>query len=685
MPSAARRQSLDPHFSVLLKQPGDRLPAPVRVSVVDGQVVAETTGGFARLTGHRVHRIGLNELSDVIVDENGPLLTLASSDAQWELSGPECVALASTIRLLRTAPEVEQPPLVDTLIEVAVADGPWQSATATLTAERFTVTSGEASPPIVDVAWTEVHDPTLRGVRPTLSCRIGGESVRIYGAGARDLAAWLTTLAHRVGDGGTEASLERWSASRLQGPLAVVGELLISRHHLEFVPSGFVESAMGLRGVTISSRSLSRIVLHGWRQTALTLVHADGRVSFSVDDPEARFECLVQLVVAGMQEYCADAARCRQATEAVIDRWKSVFEDAHQPVLLAHPTVQLRDGHDAALGVIVLTPDHVRFLPVDGPTGATPAEQHAVAAVLRRYSSDSAAESELLFEVDGRSFRYLPAGGPAVIRRFWDRCRAPSRILRISGAPGRSLQRVLGPARFVRATLSGRVTVPVAELRDDGATWMLQLATRPEWGTGIDVAVEVGQPEGIYRFESRLVDEDLDRMRIHLQPPTRVRLYNQRRAYRVPVDLPARARLRTDSPNQTPLPIHDSLAGPVGPAVEPVGLPLKLSDLSVGGCAASGDARLPVGAAIDLELNLDEGYPVRVVGRVLRAEEAAEGALRRFGIRFEDVRAGAETRLQKHVLAAQRRELLHTPDTNRRRSREVKTADASESRGCAAG
>jgi len=633
------------------------------LTVDDHRIVFKGVGGLARLSGVGTLRRSRADLDRVeLLSTDGPIAMHFGSE-QWTVRGDAVVQLAEQLD-----PSCTQPlqVLVEGMAAVAVGDDPPQLGQLRLTNERLTFRAEGAQIDLLDVEWAAVSEGTLKGLRPHFQCAIAGVSVRVEGVLATELATNLTALRHvEASEGQIENSdfgLVRWPACRRHGALAIQGELVVGRQHLEFVPSGLMERTLGLKGVVVPYKRVLRAVVHGWNQRKLTIVTRDARETFTLDHIEERFEQFVDLYHQGHQAFMANPARHRRAVAKVLDRWHDALPIDPSKVIEAQPVVQKVDKHDISVGVLVQTADEVRFYPAGGPKGPTCAEAHPVPRILRRYGGLSPDSPVIAFDEGNRIFAYVPSAGAAFTRRFWDRCRAPSRIVHLDMPARRTVERVLGPARFRRVRTSDGSVLELHHMFQEGMAWICTFSHGslvPELGQ--QVSVDVGQPDGVYRFETQVMDLAVDEEggRLFLTRPKTIRIYNQRRTYRVPVDISARAHVHGDSRQVAPLLAEDSLLGPDTTRMGAVaGLDLHLSDLSLGGCAAEGTVDLPVGATLDLELDLQGSTPLRLRGRVLRADAQADGELRRFGIRFEDVRRSTERELQRHVLAAQRKELV---------------------------
>ena len=654
-------------FQVTLQRGEGSIAKTGVLTIDEEQLIFKGVGGLARLTGAGALRQQRHDLERVeLLGTDGPLALHfgPESSAPWTISGGDVLDLAE---LLDTTASPPAPVLVEGTATVTVGGAPPSFGTLRLTSARLEFRAEGDTQNALDIEWSAVTDGHIKGLRAQYHCAVAGVPVKIEGdldlVGA--LASHLTALPHSsLADSGAsqdEHGLVRWPACRRHGALAIQGELVVGRQHLEFVPKGIMERTLGIKGVVVPYKHVLRAVVHGWGRRKLSIVTRDARETFTLDHIEERFEQLLELYHEGHQSFMAQSSRQRRAVAKILDRWSDSVPVDSGRIIEAQPVVQRVDRLDFSVGVLVQTADVVQYYPAGGPKGPACAESHPVPRILRRYGGLAPDSPVIAFEESSRSFSYLPSAGAAFTQRFWDRCRAPSRIVHLDMPARRTVERVLGPARFRRVRTADGRSLELDQMYQEGMAWIGTLTAgdlKP--AVGQQVSVDVGQPDGVYRFETDVMDIDDgdNKIRIFLTRPKTIRVYNQRRTYRVPVDITARAHVHTQSRQTAPLLAEDSLLGPDAHRLGALaGLDLQLSDLSLGGCAAAGSVDLPVGSTLELELDLKGRTPLRVRGRVLRADAPSTGALRRFGIRFEDLRQSTERELQRHVLAAQRHEL----------------------------
>jgi hypothetical protein len=170
----------------------------------------------------------------------------------------------------------------------------------------------------------------------------------------------------------------------------------------------------------------------------------------------------------------------------------------------------------------------------------------------------------------------------------------------------------------------------------------------PEPGTNI--IVELGQPDGIHRFEARVLC--VAPLPPHIQiprrgrllvltPPEEVQYFNRRSAFRVSLRMQVNAwRLRVDPERQTWVPDGGRVAG-------------DLVDLSESGCAIHTEDDIAIGSRMFLELRIDEHW-IPLEGEVVRVDQGWPLNRHHLGVRFINVPDRLGKLLSQTVMAKQR-------------------------------
>ena len=179
---------------------------------------------------------------------------------------------------------------------------------------------------------------------------------------------------------------------------------------------------------------------------------------------------------------------------------------------------------------------------------------------------------QVLFSCNQGRLRYLISDREGGVEDFWSQCRTPTRILAWETLGPRATARVMGKCRFIRIMSHGETVVdlsPGMTVEHDAGVAIV-LPGEPGTSVPIDtwVTVEIGQSEGIYQIDSKVVRATITPLEgvvpnpknTHLlivsYPPS-LRVYNQRESYRVGTEFePARTaspRPRTAGPGWRPV------------------------------------------------------------------------------------------------------------------------------------
>jgi c-di-GMP-binding flagellar brake protein YcgR len=623
---------------------------PVSLRIGAGHLWAHAEGGVAAVLGGYTRRVPLDAIS--AVEEGDGLVLVAAGPRSLRLRGVDPAALQRLRARCAEPPTgpVHAPEAFS--VQLGIDGGAPVPGRLELLAGRLRFSPGD---PLDGAQIIDVEIAALEAIRQEdgqLSAEVGGRQLRVQGPALDTLMDAL-----RAGEGPRARLPPRrsWPATLRLGPIPVAGRLVVSASELRFRPVGLVEAVVGAGPTDISLTDVHRLTLHGWPWPALHVASARGRLSFLMDDAAERFQALTDLLhhaLAGLDEGPGGAESWLQS---VVQRWAEVLPLEGEPVALARPGLALGDSPDLRVGALILTDRRLLFLPAGGPAGAAPAEQHLIADLTRLHSADERWPQAVRLRCGGRDHRYVVAGGPELLQRFWDRCRAPSRILPVD-AGSRSVRHLFGPARVLRIRPDQPPPAPAAAsgLYPHAVGWCLVVGAGAGVEAGDRVHVELARTEGVARFEATVRARGDAPEHLHtgeeavealiLEPPAVVRLYNQRQAFRVETELPAAARLLGDPGGD---PLEALLSDDDGP------IDLTLTDLSTGGCAVRATAPLPEGARIGLRLDLPHQRVV-TTARVLRAGPVEAGGLRRYGLRFEDLRQVDEDRIHSHVLACQR-------------------------------
>ncbi len=523
-----------------------------------------------------------------------------------------------------------------------------------------------------DLMLDRVRGVSLRGVRQHLVLQTNDGTIELGGTLAPRVHAILAprigdpTRAGADGDAGDARVLGSWDASVRMGPLVHGGTLDLTASHVHFHPTGALGPAMGARAISLRLHEVQRVRLHGWPERRIALTTAETELSVGLEDAVRRYADLLALLRQALHQLAEDAGDALLADAR--RRWGTRQGWADQPVHVFEPALRRRADHDWEVGLVVMTRELAAFAPFREPGPDALPFHHPLRTLQqeRTYSPDLV--DQLRMRAGKDHVVLHPVSGRPFVRGFWKRARPPARVVDWSDAGVSTQARLAGPARYVRLGIDGRT---VTDQRPGFGVPRLE-----GWGTVVPAAsagrltraplveVEVGQPEGVYRFEVRPVgvqpapldlrDAVPKGSRLLLtSPPRTLRVYNKRARFRAPLDLPAMAScVGRDSS---------------GRSLGNTDFRVRVEDLSTRGVAIRSPMRLAEDTLVRIHLRVDD-IDFELVGRVVREDEADAGGIdRRYALRLESLSEGEKEDLHRLVMARQRALLTVSTESDDRR------------------
>lgn len=637
-----------------------------RLQVADGALrfVADPTG--SPLLGRADHSLPLQTVREVRQDGPGRLRVIGGQGEALVVSTADAESVVARLRVLvshAAAGSSVDEPLLDALVTLVLReDGPEVVGRLVLDAHRlrFSPASEADVDHILDVDLLSLGPPEL-GPGPSFLTELAGRQLRVLGPTAWSLFSIVSALqsGHPTHVGEEPLQLVHEPARAWRGPLWCDGTLVFSAGQIQFLPEEPEKNLLKMSAASIPGSSVGRVLLKGWPRKRVVLVGQDGeQLRLATRDPEATMATALRHLHAAQQAWVAEETESTLA-RGLLHTWAPVVPLEGEELLLTMLVVRATTAEDLCPGVLVVTRRRVLFLPAAGPGGPAPADEHSISQVTRSHVGEGIWQDAIRFRCDRILHRYLPAGGAPTLRAFWDRCRAPSRIIPVEPR-SRSLQALDGAARFARIRQPGALEVEVGPVslhrRVEGWVLVLPRSQDLELAMGVRLTVELGREDGVVQFDTEVAPQHLtvdeltgplplplreDGICLFVLAPAVVRVFNQRRSFRVPVDLSADAR-PVDSVQEDPT-VELDTPGSIG---------LRLVDLSTGGCAVHASEDLLEGTRIDLRLPLG-GREIHTAARVMRVERPALGQPR-YGLCFEHLRQSDADCIHRHVLAQQR-------------------------------
>ena len=653
--------------------------ASVRVSLLRGALahdgVLEVTPNELRFrpTGMLDQQMGVRSivlqrasLTRVSLSPDAAFLSVRQGATTHRFAG---AGLDAVCRSLDAGDLQARPPLIpgrevvlEGIVDFQVSGGAWRLGHFTLRRGRLDVVpldrqrGGSASAdlvvPLADLTTAELDKAqVLQLSAPGLTLRLRGAAT----GALRDRFAQLrkgqpvSALA--------DPALLSVPAGWWRGPVVHWGSVTLSAQMLRFEPTGLLDTLVGVRPFTLPWTELRGLELSGTgEQRTLVLRGVSGR--FQIELAAGAVVHLTRLWHHAQARAALDAQASNRWARGLLEGWSHRVPALHEAPLLTAPGLLASEG-DIVSGLLVLTGPAAVFLPEELGGAARPTVW-AVERMNRAYAVDPDVAHCLRFESDRGPVRILQALGEPFLQAFWARCRAPSRIVDWPDLSTRTRSRLTGKADFVAITVgTDRVVMRPATTFEHPRGWAV-VAT----GRGADAprrpsraTIEVGQTEGVYEFDARLIDVAPLPPRFRDAAPRggcvlifdrrgQVRVFNQREGLRVLTVVHGTLELATD-------------ALPGGR----VRIRCSVVDLSIGGCRVQAASDLAVGDRGRLTFTL-QGRRIATEVTIVRAlpGEQAEGA--HYALSFAGLGRVDEDRIHRFVLEEQRRALSTAPSAN---------------------
>lgn len=519
----------------------------------------------------------------------------------------------------------------------------------------------------VDINLQTIQRWSLKGLRRRLHVQLLDEELIIGGALTSQLFNTLESLlgeeeASQVAE---ELALDTWEVQLRRGPIAHPGELLFTPTHVKFNPTGLLDAMVGVKPFRFAIRDITRLSIRGWPERKLIIRVGHEVHAFAVSDVTEQFKTFRHLVRDRHYQLAVRSHSGPPRYQETVDSWSTKVGYQHgDQIVLGTFVMEQVSEFEVRFGWLLLLRTRVLFLPLGGPSSRENQIEYPLEEICRLDGGPRSRQDQILMSTERGRARYLVSDREGVVEDFWSQCRSPTRILAWKTLGPRSTARVMGKCRFIRIMSHGDTVVDMSPGMTVEHASGVAIVLPGEPGTSVPldtwVTVEIGQSEGIYQLDSKVVrsiptplegvipNPSGTHMLIVGFPPE-LRVYNQREGYRVATEFRLRAQtLAQTADGGSWMATGESFDGTV-------------VDLSIGGCALDANHSLPEGGRVSLNLPLlDQWVDLRatcVRTQVLPTEKGES----RYGLEFRELSMAQEDILHKAVLAMQR-EVLSDDD-----------------------
>jgi c-di-GMP-binding flagellar brake protein YcgR len=518
----------------------------------------------------------------------------------------------------------------------------------------------------IDVPIGDVDDWSISGLRRLFECQINDRRVRVGGALAPTLFRHFSSMHQDTespdGVGGS-AIIEQWKVQLRRGPLAHPGEMDVTPDRLRFRPTGLLDAVVGVSAFDLELDQVTTLTRRGWAETKIEIRSGHKVHTFSIPEHEARFEGLMELIRdRHYRRISVLSPGDPSAYRGCLDAWSErIRYDDSEQVVVSTVGVLNKGPNEYRFGWLILTRSRLLFLPLGGPASKQTHLDLPLGQIVRLDGGPRTPDDQIYLSADEVAYRFHLAHREGLVEEFWAQCRSPTRVLDWSTIGPRSLSRVTGEARFIRILSHGELVVDLSPAltvpHKDGVAMLLP----GEPGSSLPleqwVTVEIGQSEGIYQFDSRVVRSapipldlpvpDPDQMHLLITEfPTELRVYNQRDSYRVPTHMHLRAHVLAQ--------VSDGGSWmSTGEAFE-----CDMLDLSIGGALVRSMQPMEENQRVSLNLPLMDQW-VEIRATCVRSDiQDPDHPGIMYGMEFRELSTTQEDMLHKAIMQLQREALV---------------------------
>ncbi|MAY81344.1 MAG: hypothetical protein CL930_11245 [Deltaproteobacteria bacterium] len=553
-------------------------------------------------------------------------------------------------------------------IELFVNDFMAVRGELTLTDRRFRFTPGSGIDRMfwetgqIDARLDTLEDWRLTDLRRLLRMTIDGEEHVFGGSLTPELYNHIERL---IGTGDTtqqgtnEVVLDTWKVQLRRGPVAHNGDLSFTPTTISYTPTGLLDAMVGVKGFSFAIEDISRIALRGWPDRKLMIRVGHEIHNFALPDPSEKLAAIEQLIRDRQYQLARRQTPDHEHLhQRCLDRWTSTIEfDEDEYIVLKTYACERQGKAEIRFGWLILSRSRVLFLPIGGPASQ---ERHMDAPLEQIFRLDGGPRSrqdQISLSIDDKTARFLVSDREGIVDEFWSQCRSPSRIIAWDTLGPKSMARILGQCRFVRIICLGDTLVDMTPgmtvTHEAGVAAVLPGEPGSSVPTGTVVTVEIGQIEGIYQYDSKVIrsiptplegviPNPLGTHLLITRFPNELRLYNQRDSYRVGLEMDVQGSLMTEmADGGSWMSTNQHFASHV-------------LDLSIGGCGLETAYELNEGDRVSLNLPLlDEWVDIRATTVRIGGEDPSNGTFR-YGLEFRELTMAQEDILHKAVMTMQR-------------------------------
>lgn len=375
---------------------------------------------------------------------------------------------------------------------------------------------------------------TLRS--KTLTIQLHESTAAIVFSGDLAPQLYLTLMGHK--DGGVAERWSRVEAGYTRGLLKVKGLLSITKKRVVFCPTGSIDSIAQAKDLEIPIEEIYKIERKGWPEKNIAISFLDKEVLFSTTDTERDFPFFRQ-AITNQSPTPPWKVQKRAELQKVNKEWGANLKPNAEKILLISWSAHKISPDLFHIGWIMLSNLQVRFLSKDG-TFKWSAPVLQVEKSLEQYSG-------VRIQYKHKEFEFLCFGGNRFSKVFWRKVQTLKPPPELQEArSGQDIAKILGSSPvalvFFKKILVHRLVRVFVRKTSRYITIQCNKISHTELQTGALIEVEVPKIIGRFRFFAQIIKLQLTApnpsggYEITLSIPDNIYVYNQRKAFRIPLE-----------------------------------------------------------------------------------------------------------------------------------------------------
>ena len=352
-----------------------------------------------------------------------------------------------------------------------------------------------------------------------------------------DLAPRLYLTIHGHKDGGIADSWNNIEANYTKGLLKIKGRLSITKKRVAFCPTESIDSIAQAKELDIPIEKITRIERKGWPEKNIVIFFEDKEIAFTTKDTERDFP-FFRKAITDQNPIPPWKVRTKAELQKVNAEWDAPLKPNSEKILLINWAAHKINNDCFHIGWLMLTNLQMRFL-------CQNKEQKWSAPILQIQKSLEQ-YSGIRVHYKNNEFEFYCFGGSKFTKRFWNKVKTLKPPPELSEArSGQEINKIVGSAPLALIFREGVLIHRLSGIFVRKTTQKISLECNgisyTELKKGNEIEIELPKIIGRFRFYCSILNQYLTKptpsgsYEIEVSIPDNIYVYNQRKAFRVPL------------------------------------------------------------------------------------------------------------------------------------------------------